>query len=309
MRELFIVKYDEHGQRSLPEHRDNSKISFNIALSTRGLDFQGGGTSFTLLNQTINIDAGSLLSHDSGLYHAGSSVTAGTRLILVGFVQLQQEYWWRAFGTYASCLSYPLGVESEDTGVGAGETLSHAASGGAETGTRSTVCRSMFWIARHQFQRYLHTIYLLCTGVAEDDSTFSVDYGMRIALLALCVLLIFLFLLLGFLCLGGNIFTVSSVDVTLMKWFSLLSEEELAFVEQEHLLYPWDREESHSLGMMPRDTYTAADIETDSCAVQAVHRDATAVARKKKNTGRYDRNVRNVSREYTPQLNDLCKKD
>jgi hypothetical protein len=71
MKDLFIVKYDEKGQSSLPIHRDSSQLTFNIALSTHHVDFEGGGTKFVISEDVVNIPLGSMLAHEGGVYHAG----------------------------------------------------------------------------------------------------------------------------------------------------------------------------------------------------------------------------------------------
>ncbi|KAA8495841.1 Procollagen-lysine,2-oxoglutarate 5-dioxygenase 3 [Porphyridium purpureum] len=88
----FVVKYDAvepGGQVSLAEHRDGSVLSFNIALNPRS-DFEGGGTWFAGLNETISTNQGHMLAHASGMLHAGHPITSGQRYILVGFVILEQ---------------------------------------------------------------------------------------------------------------------------------------------------------------------------------------------------------------------------
>ena len=110
MKDLFLVKYDASGQRSLPEHRDSSVISFNVALSQTGDDFQGGGTRFVISDRIENINQGSMLGHESGVYHAGHPITVGTRYILVGFVNIKSRFgkWFsRGFGSLATCLVHP----------------------------------------------------------------------------------------------------------------------------------------------------------------------------------------------------------
>lgn len=278
MRDLFIVKYDELGQSNLREHRDNCKLSFNVALSSHGRDFHGGGTSFTLINHTINILKGSLLSHDSGVYHAGNRVISGTRYILIGFVQLQHEYWWRTFGTYASCMSYPSGMSEEITDFKERKK---------EVGGRNTVCRSLFWIARHQCWRTLDSIMSLLAGT--DESTIGVDYSMKIVILLLLVLLVLLLIILAYICVrGDSLSAISSMDVAVMKWFSLLSEEELAFLEIEDQVH----------------RKTSCDIEN---SMEGIHKDGTnSSSALRKNLGRYNRNISSC---FSPLQNDIRKKD
>lgn len=92
------------GQAGLPLHRDGSLLSFNVLLS-RPDAFRGGGTRFPHLARrddevTADDDAcafadadgvvrpaqGDAVVHSGSALHAGEAVTAGTRLLLVGFV-------------------------------------------------------------------------------------------------------------------------------------------------------------------------------------------------------------------------------
>ena len=43
---FFIVRYRPHEQPALKPHDDNSIYSLNVALNTRGKDFEGGATRF-----------------------------------------------------------------------------------------------------------------------------------------------------------------------------------------------------------------------------------------------------------------------
>ena len=136
MKDLFIVKYDIEGQRSLPEHRDSSQITFGIALNQIGEDFVGGGTRFVLTNEPLTAPQGYMIIHDSRLYHAGHPITSGTRYILIGFVNVYSSYrnWWRAFGATATCLHLP--PRPPDI-------------------VESVVCRSWLWTWRYSFQKGL----------------------------------------------------------------------------------------------------------------------------------------------------------
>lgn len=85
----FVVKYDAaNGQKELKPHRDGSVLSFNIALNSAN-EFEGGGTWFASMNDSIRIDQGQIVSHASGLLHGGHGITSGIRYILVGFVILE----------------------------------------------------------------------------------------------------------------------------------------------------------------------------------------------------------------------------
>jgi predicted 2-oxoglutarate/Fe(II)-dependent dioxygenase YbiX len=85
----FIVKYDaEGGQAELKPHRDGSVFSFNIALNPAH-EFEGGGTWFNSLGESVKIDEGEMVSHASGILHGGNAITSGRRYILVAFVILE----------------------------------------------------------------------------------------------------------------------------------------------------------------------------------------------------------------------------
>jgi hypothetical protein len=85
----FVVKYDaEGGQTSLKPHRDGSVLSFNIALNP-ATEFEGGGTWFDSLDDSVRIDRGQVCSHASALLHGGHPITSGKRYILVAFVILE----------------------------------------------------------------------------------------------------------------------------------------------------------------------------------------------------------------------------
>lgn len=87
--DLFICKYDINDQRTLEKHFDGKSIlSFVIKLND---EFEGSGTSFdNCIVRDINIGqiilfAGSMLEHEA------LEITAGTRYILTGFIQLSSE--------------------------------------------------------------------------------------------------------------------------------------------------------------------------------------------------------------------------
>lgn len=82
----FIVKYDANGgQSELKPHRDGSVISFNIALNP-SYEYEGGGTWFNSLSDSVKIEQGQIVSHASGILHGGHAITKGIRYILVAFV-------------------------------------------------------------------------------------------------------------------------------------------------------------------------------------------------------------------------------
>jgi hypothetical protein len=100
------------GQPGLPLHRDGSLLSFSVLLSRAHEGaFAGGGTRFPHLAHADNDDddagcahagatsrdvadahgvvrlaQGDACVHSGGVLHGGEAVTAGRRLLLVGFV-------------------------------------------------------------------------------------------------------------------------------------------------------------------------------------------------------------------------------
>ena len=116
LRDVFIVKYEGGGgaQNALRLHRDASLLSFNLALSSPA-DYAGGGTVIPMLGSDptlgvpLRIGKGTLLTHQSSLLHAGAETTAGTRYLLVGFVDLagvwDRHSWHRTWGLTASCVN------------------------------------------------------------------------------------------------------------------------------------------------------------------------------------------------------------
>lgn len=90
----FVVKYDaEGGQTELKPHRDGSVLSFNVALNPAN-DFDGGGTWFDSLGDSVKIDQGEIVSHASGVLHGGHGITRGRRYIMVCFVILEGYDTW-----------------------------------------------------------------------------------------------------------------------------------------------------------------------------------------------------------------------
>jgi hypothetical protein len=89
--QAFIVRYDgEGGQASLPLHRDQSVVSFTIALNTCS-EYAGGGTYFTALGRAVNVEQGHALLFAGGLEHAGACITQGKRYILVIFLAIHDH--------------------------------------------------------------------------------------------------------------------------------------------------------------------------------------------------------------------------
>jgi hypothetical protein len=90
----FIVKYDAAGgQSELKPHRDGSVLSFNVALND-STDYEGGGTWFRSLNDSIRIEKGEVVSHASGILHGGHGIRNGRRYIMVCFVILEGYDTW-----------------------------------------------------------------------------------------------------------------------------------------------------------------------------------------------------------------------
>ena len=92
-KDLFFVKYEagdggdgRHRQAGLDLHRDGSVLSFNVLLNQE-TEFQGGGTYFDHTKKTVEITQGDCVCHSGTVLHAGRTITSGTRLLLVGFVE------------------------------------------------------------------------------------------------------------------------------------------------------------------------------------------------------------------------------
>lgn len=85
----FVVKYTPDGQPDLMPHHDSSVYTINVALNTYGKDYEGGGCRFIRQNYTVKGNPpGYCLMHPGRLthYHEGLPTTAGTRYILVSFI-------------------------------------------------------------------------------------------------------------------------------------------------------------------------------------------------------------------------------
>lgn len=242
MRDLFVVKYDANGQNYLPEHRDASDISFNIALSQRGLDFEGGGTRFTIAGEVVHINMGQMLTHDSGVFHEGVSVSNGTRYILIGFVLVKFDLtlWWRYFGTLASCITLPKSAETPDV-VTDEETLGSSLrlrlnepgkiTPRSSSLSSSTWCRSWGWVAAHACKRtYMDISNTLSDRPLLRDSTVKSNdtkdkesdteaNAFAYIVLFLLSVLVFLFCSLLCLCFCGDDVLSYSLDMCFdMHW-------------------------------------------------------------------------------------------
>ena len=95
LRDLFFVKYEVKGdaQTALPLHQDGSILSFNVLLNP-AQEFTGGGTFFERDQRTYAIEQGDALFHCGGLRHAAAPITAGRRMLLVGFVGVRELAHW-----------------------------------------------------------------------------------------------------------------------------------------------------------------------------------------------------------------------
>ncbi|XP_033642111.1 procollagen-lysine,2-oxoglutarate 5-dioxygenase 1-like [Asterias rubens] len=85
----FVVRYRPDEQPLLRPHHDSSTYTINVALNTRGVDYEGGGARFIRYNcSVIGLPKGHLLLHPGRLthYHEGLRTTNGTRYILVSFI-------------------------------------------------------------------------------------------------------------------------------------------------------------------------------------------------------------------------------
>lgn len=83
IKEVFLVKYSENGQRKLEYHKDGCEFSFIVALNDQ---FQGGGTTFKHDQKNIQLRIGDTLLFSGRNEHKGNEITLGTRYILAGFL-------------------------------------------------------------------------------------------------------------------------------------------------------------------------------------------------------------------------------
>ncbi|XP_029437108.1 LOW QUALITY PROTEIN: multifunctional procollagen lysine hydroxylase and glycosyltransferase LH3-like [Rhinatrema bivittatum] len=85
----FIVRYRPDEQPFLRPHHDSSTFTINVALNRKGIDYEGGGCRFLRYNCKVESPRkGWSLMHPGRLthYHEGLPTTAGTRYIMVSFV-------------------------------------------------------------------------------------------------------------------------------------------------------------------------------------------------------------------------------
>lgn len=91
--DLFVCKYEHAngGQTGLPAHRDDSEVSFVVALNDPS-EFDGGGTDFVGAPSPPAPDgAGGCVLFCGLREHAGRPVTRGVRYILAGFVRVHDD--------------------------------------------------------------------------------------------------------------------------------------------------------------------------------------------------------------------------
>lgn len=90
-KDMFLAKYEPTGQPGLGRHTDGSAYSFNMLLSDpQSLDFEGGGTWIEPVG-LVKPEIGDILMHRGSVLHEGCPVTKGSRYVLVGFVQSDDE--------------------------------------------------------------------------------------------------------------------------------------------------------------------------------------------------------------------------
>eukprot|EP00931_Biecheleriopsis_adriatica_P094832 TRINITY_DN68453_c0_g1_i1.p1 TRINITY_DN68453_c0_g1~~TRINITY_DN68453_c0_g1_i1.p1 ORF type:complete len:379 (+),score=90.50 TRINITY_DN68453_c0_g1_i1:36-1139(+) len=83
--DLFVVRYDQNGQRSLGMHEDGSRVTLQVALNDPNVDFTGGGTFFQQLQCKVQPGVGEALVFRGDVRHAGLEIFSGRRYVLVGF--------------------------------------------------------------------------------------------------------------------------------------------------------------------------------------------------------------------------------
>jgi len=85
----FVVKYTTTRQYFLRPHHDASTFTINMALNTKGVDYEGGGARFLRYNCSIaDTRVGWAMMHPGRLthQHEGLPTTNGTRYIMVSFI-------------------------------------------------------------------------------------------------------------------------------------------------------------------------------------------------------------------------------
>ena len=100
--DAFVVRYDADRQRALPLHRDESELSFTLALNSGdrdsngdkcgdGTDFTGGGTFFAKAGRAVVTKAGGLVAFRGNLLHSGHRIRSGVRYIIAAFLYREQD--------------------------------------------------------------------------------------------------------------------------------------------------------------------------------------------------------------------------
>lgn len=100
LRDLFVVKYDANGQRSLVKHRDGCELSFGVALTP-----SHGQTTFATFDHSLrDVHVGELWAHPSQAVHRAKPVSQ-LRYVLVGFVRVTgSRHMWRTWGGWSTAL-------------------------------------------------------------------------------------------------------------------------------------------------------------------------------------------------------------
>ena len=108
MQDLFVVRYDAGKRAHLANHTDDADISFNVLLTD---DFEGGGTRFWNRHfkqpfaHVEPTQVGTFLTHGAQINHEGYHVSKGTRMILVGFANIDRFDPWMGQSTGLSWLA------------------------------------------------------------------------------------------------------------------------------------------------------------------------------------------------------------
>jgi len=89
LRDMFLVKYEHGAQNSLALHRDASDFSFVLHVNPLR-EFDGGGTYFSKINQTVTLSPGDCVIFSGKEQHAGVEITRGRRLIITGFIDCDE---------------------------------------------------------------------------------------------------------------------------------------------------------------------------------------------------------------------------
>ncbi|KAI9505819.1 hypothetical protein BX070DRAFT_220828 [Coemansia spiralis] len=84
-RDLFVIGYHEDHQRALELHSDGCLASLTLLMNDTG-EFEGGGTYFEKFDLHIKQEPGDAWIHDAKLSHSGVSITRGSRIVMVAFM-------------------------------------------------------------------------------------------------------------------------------------------------------------------------------------------------------------------------------